>query len=75
MNVVRKRSVTIRGHATSYSVEDPFHEELVAMAADRGQSLAALIAAIDDARPAGANLSSALRLAVVEELRRRASGG
>ncbi|TGW05365.1 aryl-sulfate sulfotransferase, partial [Mesorhizobium sp. M2D.F.Ca.ET.145.01.1.1] len=33
MSAVEKRSVTIRGHRTSYSLEKPFHDDLVAMAA------------------------------------------
>jgi len=67
---LRKRSVTISGHRTSFSLEEPFLEELRALAAGRGQTLAALVAEVDAARRPGANLSSALRLFVLEELRR-----
>ena len=70
MTLVRKRSVTIRGHRTSYSLEQPFFDELSAIAASRGTTLAALVAEIDANRPRGANLSSALRIYVLDHLRR-----
>ena len=66
MSAVKKRSVSIRGHQTSYSVEDAFHEVLINMARDRNLSLAAIIASVDEARPRDENLSSALRLAALE---------
>jgi len=68
---VRKRSVTIRGHRTSFSLEQVFLDELQAIAAARGRKLAALIAEIDAARPREANLSSALRVFVLDCLKRR----
>lgn len=72
---MQKRSVTIDGHRTSVSLEDAFWGELTAIARRRGLSLNALVAEIDHARSAGgpapANLSSALRLYVLDELRRR----
>lgn len=69
MSVVRKRSLSIRGHRTSVSLEDAFFAELEAAAKRRGMALAALVADIDANRPAGANLSSALRLFVLDEVR------
>lgn len=66
MSLVRKRSVTIRGHRTSYSLEKPFFDDLVCIATQRGLTLAALVAEIDENRPREANLSSALRLYVLE---------
>jgi predicted DNA-binding ribbon-helix-helix protein len=68
---VRKRSVRIAGHPTSISLEEPFWAELRIIARRRGQSLNALVTAVDAART-HANLSSALRLLVLEELRREA---
>lgn len=65
MSGVVKRSVAIRGHRTSVSLEQAFFDELSRIAAERGMALAALIAEIDDARPDGTNLSSALRLYVL----------
>lgn len=70
MSLVEKRSVTIRGHRTSYSLEKPFSDELVAIAENRGLTLAALVAEIDEQRPREANLSSALRLYVLDWLKR-----
>lgn len=71
MAIVEKHSVTIRGHRTSYSLEKPFHDDLVAIAASRGMALAALIAEIDENRPRTANLSSALRLHVLDWAKQR----
>lgn len=70
MSTVRKRSVTIRGHRTSYSLEEAFQQELERIAAMRPVSLAALIAQIDEARPRDTNLSSALRLFVLDTVRK-----
>jgi len=64
---VRKRSVTIAGHRTSYSVEDDFFALLRRAADEQGRSLASLIAEIDENRPRDSNLSSALRLYVLDE--------
>jgi predicted DNA-binding ribbon-helix-helix protein len=70
VNAVRKRSVTIRGHRTSYSLEDAFQDELEKIATARSMPLAALIAEIDEGRPRDTNLSSALRLFVLETVRK-----
>ena len=67
--MIRKRSVTIRGHRTSISLEDEFWHALRAIAAARGLSLAALITEIDENRNPDDNLSSAMRLRVLEWLR------
>lgn len=75
MSVVRKRSVSIRGHRTSFSLEPEFFAEIEAIAAARGLSLAGLVAEIDAARPRDANLSSALRVYVLHQIKRQAAGG
>ena len=62
MSAPRKRSVQIAGHATSLSLEEPFWQDLAAIAQRRGVSLNALVASVDAARTS--NLSSALRLFV-----------
>jgi predicted DNA-binding ribbon-helix-helix protein len=64
---VRKRSVRIAGHRTSVSLEDAFWDELTRIAEARGQSINALIAAIDAGR--GGNLSSAVRVFILNEVR------
>ncbi|MFN3546328.1 MAG: ribbon-helix-helix domain-containing protein [Mesorhizobium sp.] len=71
MIVQLKRSVTIRGHRTSFSLERPFLDELNAIAENRGISLAALVSEIDEARPRMTNLSSALRIHVLSWLKSR----
>jgi predicted DNA-binding ribbon-helix-helix protein len=63
-----KRSVSIAGHRTSVSLEAPFWEALKQIAAERGVSVQALVGAIDAGRE-GQNLSSAIRLFVLEAVR------
>lgn len=65
---VIKRSVNIAGHATSVSLEQPFWDELVALAEARKIPLSTLIEEIDTARQT--NLSSALRLYVLYALKK-----
>ena len=60
-----KRSLTISGHRTSVSLEDAFWRRIQILAAKRSQSTSALIAEIDAAR-GQANLSSAIRVFVLE---------
>ena len=71
MSQVRKRSISIRGHRTSFSLEKPFLDELSGMAAERGMSLAALVAEVDAGRPRDSNLSSDLRIFVLEQAKQR----
>ena len=65
-----KRSIAIAGHRTSVSLEEAFWRELKDLAGRRGQSVSALVAAIDAERES-ANLSSAIRVFVLKELARR----
>jgi predicted DNA-binding ribbon-helix-helix protein len=65
---VTKRSVMIAGHRTSVSLEDPFWAALREVADARGQSVQALIGTIDAGRGAQ-NLSSAIRVFVLEAVR------
>ncbi|AQS41989.1 MAG: Putative DNA-binding protein [Candidatus Tokpelaia hoelldobleri] len=65
---IRKVSVRLDGHATSFSLEQPFLDILKTMAQNRKIAFARLVAQIDESRPAHINLSSALRLAVLESL-------
>ena len=62
---VVKRSLVVAGHRTSVSLEDAFWLRLKAIAAERGLSVNALAASVDAAR-GEANLSSALRVFVLE---------
>ncbi len=61
---LRKRSISLHGHATSLALEPEFWDLIEAIAASRGVSLAALIAEIDDGR-GGRPLASACRLAAL----------
>ncbi len=67
--MIRKHSVSLHGHRTSFSLEDEFYTELTRIADARDLSLAALIAEIDDARDGEINLSSAIRLFVLAEVK------
>jgi predicted DNA-binding ribbon-helix-helix protein len=70
---VVKRSLVIAGHQTSVSLEDAFWRRLRRIAAERGVSINGLAAAVDAAR-GEANLSSALRVFVLETLAPEADG-
>jgi predicted DNA-binding ribbon-helix-helix protein len=61
-----KRSITIAGHRTSISLEEPFWQGLAEIAAARSASLAGLVVEIDRTRAAEINLSSAIRLFVLD---------
>jgi len=74
MAYVTKHSISIRGHRTSFSLEQPFHDALQSIAARRGMTVAALVAEVDATRPKGANLSSALRVFVLGEAHKGYSG-
>jgi predicted DNA-binding ribbon-helix-helix protein len=71
--MIRKYSTTLHGHRTSFSLEPAFHDELRSIAGGRGIALAALIREIDDGRGGEDNLSSALRLFVLDWLKRQAA--
>jgi predicted DNA-binding ribbon-helix-helix protein len=67
--LIRKHSTTLHGHRTSISLEDAFWDELRIIAEKRKMSFAALLAEIDDKRPEGSNLSSSLRVYVLNWLK------
>ena len=69
MSAVVKRSIVIASHKTSISLEEPFWKALKDIAAARGATLSDLVAAIDKGR-GGGNLSSAIRLYVLEHVRK-----
>jgi predicted DNA-binding ribbon-helix-helix protein len=68
---VAKRSVTIAGHRTSLSLEQPFWDALGEIATARKTSLAGLIAGIDRSRKPNENLSAAIRVYVLAHFRKR----
>jgi predicted DNA-binding ribbon-helix-helix protein len=63
-----KRSITIAGHRTSVSLEEPFWSALRELAKKRGVTFATLVAEIDGKRK-NRNLSSALRVYILEYYR------
>jgi predicted DNA-binding ribbon-helix-helix protein len=65
-----KRSVSIAGHRTSISLEEPFWEMLRDIAERETLSVQALIGRIDAER-GEQNLSSAIRVFVLMDLRKR----
>ena len=75
MSRLRKRSVLVSGHQTSVTLEPEFWDEIAAIAARRGLSVNALVSEIDGARAPGENLSSSLRVHVLESLRARTAAG
>ncbi|MGN6549973.1 MAG: ribbon-helix-helix domain-containing protein [Pararhizobium sp.] len=64
--MIRKHSMTIRGHRTSVSVEDAFWQVLKEIAERKAMPLAALVAEIDGLRKPDDNLSSAIRIHVLK---------
>jgi predicted DNA-binding ribbon-helix-helix protein len=71
---VVKRSIVIAGHKTSVSLEDAFWTSLKTIAGDRDITLSDLVASIDTGRHAG-NLSSAIRLFVLDHYRVQTANG
>ena len=69
---VVKRSIVIAGHKTSVSLEDAFWTGLKEIAGGRHLTLSDMVAAIDSERRHG-NLSSAIRLFVLDFYRRQLS--
>jgi predicted DNA-binding ribbon-helix-helix protein len=68
-----KRSIVIAGHKTSVSIEDAFWTAVKDIAARRGTTVAELVATIDAGRQHG-NLSSAVRLFVLDYFRASGTG-
>lgn len=65
---MRKHSTSIRGHRTSYSLEEPFWQGLQKIAREREIPVARLVTKIDAGRQEGENLSSAIRVFVLHQL-------
>jgi predicted DNA-binding ribbon-helix-helix protein len=72
-SLVIKRSIVIAGHKTSVSLEDAFWKAFKEIAISRNKTLSGLIAEIDTGRPHG-NLSSAIRLFVLDHYRAQTTG-
>ncbi len=69
-SAIIKRSVSVAGHKTSISLEDAFWNYLKEVAESRGVSVSVVVAEIQ-AQDRQTNLSSAIRLFVLEHARER----
>jgi predicted DNA-binding ribbon-helix-helix protein len=68
---VVKRSIVLDGHKTSVSLEDAFWTDLKEIAHFQGVTLSKLVAGIDASRKQS-NLSSAIRIFVLEHFHNKA---
>lgn len=73
-SAIIKRSIVIGGHKTSISLEDEFWRGLKEICEERGVTLSAQVQSID-AKRQGGNLSSAVRLFVLDYYRNRNEAG
>jgi predicted DNA-binding ribbon-helix-helix protein len=67
-STVKKRSIVIGSHKTSVSLKDSFWTSLKQVAHDRATTVAELIAVLDATRKGG-NLSSAIRVFLLNHYR------
>ena len=67
----QKRSLTIAGHRTSISLDQPFWDALKDIAAEEGTSVSALVVEIDRQRGA-MGLSAAIRIRILTYYKSRA---
>ena len=72
-SLVVKRSIVIAGHKTSVSLEEPFWLGLKEIAQSQHVTLSTMVGDIDTRRRQG-NLSSAIRLFVLDSLRMQVPG-
>ncbi|WFU44192.1 ribbon-helix-helix domain-containing protein [Bradyrhizobium sp. CB82] len=69
---VVKRSIVVAGHKTSVSLEEAFWNGMKEISSQRNITLSELVGEIDSNRPHG-NLSSAIRLFVLDYFKKRAA--
>lgn len=65
---MKKLSVSLSGHQTSITLEPEFIDALHALAARAGKPIAQIINEIDQARTPDKNLSSAVRVWVLNQM-------
>ena len=70
---VVKRSVVVAGHKTSVSLEEAFWSSMKEISSLRDMTVSELVGEIDKSREQG-NLSSAIRLFVLDYFRSRVTG-
>ena len=71
----KKRSLTLRGHRTSVSLEDEFWNAFRQIADEQDRALNALAADIDERRGTTVGLASAIRLFVLENFQDKIKRG
>jgi len=67
---MKKLSVSLSGHQTSISLEKEFINALHDIAKATNKTVAKIIAGIDESRTIGTNLSSAVRIWVLQYFRK-----
>jgi predicted DNA-binding ribbon-helix-helix protein len=72
-SAITKRSVVIGGHKTSVSLEEPFWSAVREIAGSQQMTVSSLLRQIDLERR-NANLSSAIRVFVLEKVRSQMAG-
>jgi predicted DNA-binding ribbon-helix-helix protein len=70
---VVKRSIVVGGHKTSVSLEEAFWNGMKEISKERGITLSELVGGIDTNRQQG-NLSSGIRLFVLDHFKNRSAG-
>jgi predicted DNA-binding ribbon-helix-helix protein len=70
---VAKRSIVVAGHKTSVSLEEAFWNGMKEISGERNVTLSELVGEVDTKRQQG-NLSSAIRLFVLDYFKTRAAG-
>lgn len=70
-----KRSLTLHGHRTSVSLEDPFWIAFRDIAQETGKPINVLAAEIDALRGAESGLASAIRVYVLDYYQTKAQDG
>ncbi len=66
-----KRSLTIAGHRTSITLEQPFWDELKALACTDKVSVTELVRRIDTDRKGAGSLTSAIRVFILQRVKAR----
>lgn len=66
---MKKLSVNISGHLTSLSLENEFLDTLKELSIQKNKSIAQIIREIDEKRAEKTNLSSAVRIWILNEIK------
>lgn len=66
--MIKKYSAVISGHKTSVSMEPEFWDEMLRQASVKGFTITKFLTHVDTTRPHGGNLSSMVRLRLLQQL-------